>query len=116
MPTIQQLIQYLRTNNHIGSAHSVTAGDLANHFGISDGGVQVEMRNVIRDAIANGELIGSHSRGFYIIDNLAEVDENLDSLQSRAENILARRRNTLNNWNNQNAANRSTRLDLYVKP
>jgi len=116
MPTIQQLIQYLRAHNHIGSANAVTAGHLANHFGISDGGVQVEMRNVIRDAIANGELIGSHSRGFYLIDNLAEVDENLDSLQSRAENILTRRRNTLTNWNNQNPTNHSTRTDLFVRP
>lgn len=116
MPTIQQLIQYLRANNHIGHANAVTATDLANHFGISDGGVQVEMRNVIREAISNGELIGSPSRGFYLIDNLAEVDENLDSLQSRAENILTRRRNTLNNWNNQNQANQSTRTDLFVKP
>jgi hypothetical protein len=116
MPTIQQLIQYLRTNNHIGSANAVTAGVLANNFGISDNSVQVEMRNVIRDAISNGELIGSNNTGFYLIDNLAELEENLDSLQSRAENILIRRRNTLNNWNNQNPNNQSTRTDLFVRP
>lgn len=116
MPTIQQLIQYMRTHNFIGSSNPVTAGDLANHFGISDGGVQVEMRNVIRDAIANGELIGSHSRGFYLIGTLAELEENLDSLQSRAENILLRRRNMMTSWNNQNNANQSTRIDLHVRP
>lgn len=116
MPTIQQLIQFLRANNFIGSASPVTAGDLANHFGISDGGVQVEMRNVIREAIANGELIGSHSRGFYLIDSLAELEENLDSLQSRADNILLRRRNMMISWNNQNINNQSTRIDLHVRP
>jgi len=116
MPTIQQLIQYMRANNFIGSSNPVTAGDLANHFGISDGGVQVEMRNVIRDAIANGELIGSHSRGFYLIGTLAELEENLDSLQSRAENILLRRRNMMTSWNNQNNANQSKRIDLHVRP
>lgn len=116
MPTIQKLIQYMRANNFIGSSNPVTAGDLANHFGISDGGVQVEMRNVIREAIANGELIGSHSRGFYLIGTLAELEENLDSLQSRAENILLRRRNMMTSWNNQNNTNQSSRIDLHVRP
>ncbi len=116
MPTIQQLIQFMISNNFIGSANPITAGDLANHFGISDGGVQVEMRNVIRDAIANGELIGSHSRGFYLIGSLAELEENLDSLQSRADNILLRRRNMMTSWNNQNINKQSTRRDLHVRP
>jgi hypothetical protein len=116
MPTVQQLIQYLRTNNHIGSGSPITAGDLARHFGISDGGVEVEMRDVIRDAISQHELIGSHSRGFYLIGTLAELEENLDSLQSRAENILLRRRNMMTSWNNQNAANQTTRTDLFVRP
>lgn len=116
MATVQQLIQYLRSNNHIGSGSPVTAGDLARHFGISDGGVEVEMRDVIRDAISQNELIGSHSRGFYMIGNLGELEENLDSLQSRAENILLRRRNMLNSWNNQNPTNQSSRTDLFVRP
>jgi len=115
MPTIQQLIQYLRTNNHIGSTNAITATDLANHFGISDGGVEVEMRNIIRDAIAQNELIGSHSRGFYLIGTLTELEENLDSLQSRAENILLRRRNMMTNWNTQNPSNQSSRTDLFVQ-
>lgn len=116
MPTIQQLIQFLRANNYIGSANPITATDLAIHFGISDGGVEVEMRNVIRDAIAQNELIGSHSRGFYIIGTIDELEGNLDSLQSRAENILQRRRNMMTNWNNQNINNQSLRMDLFVKP
>jgi hypothetical protein len=116
MPTIQQLVQYLRTNNFIGSSNPVTAEDLASHFGISDGGVQVEMRNVIREAIANGELIGSHSRGFYLIGTLAELEDNLDSLQSRAEHILLRRRNMMTSWNNQNQTYQTTRTDLFIRP
>lgn len=116
MPTVQQLIQYLRNNNHNGSGSPITAGDLARHFGISDGGVEVEMRDVIRDAISQNELIGSHSRGFYLIGTLAELEENLDSLQSRAENILLRRRNMMNTWNNQNRTNQTTRTDLFVRP
>ena len=73
------------------------------------------MRNVIRDAIAQNELIGSHSRGFYLIGTLTELEENLDSLQSRAKNILQRRRNMINNWNAQNLSNQSSRTDLFVQ-
>lgn len=116
MPTVQQLIQYLRANNHIGSDSPVTAGDLARHFEISDGGVEVEMRDVIRDAIAQNKLIGSNNRGFYLIGTLVELEENLDSLQSRAENILLRRRNMMNSWNNQNTSNQTTKTDLFVRP
>jgi hypothetical protein len=74
------------------------------------------MRDVIRDAIANNELIGSHSRGFYLIGTITELEENLDSLQSRAENILLRRRNMMTNWNNQNQTNQTTRTDLFAIP
>lgn len=115
MVTIQQLIHFLRSNNNVDKANPITATDLANHFGISDGGVEVEMRNIIRDAIANNELIGSNSRGFYLIGTLSELEENLDSLQSRAENILQRRRNMMNTWNNQNHSNQTTKIDLSVR-
>jgi hypothetical protein len=116
MPTVQQLIQYLRTNGYTGSSSYITAGDLARHFGISDGGVEVQMRDVIRDAISQNELIGSHSRGFYLIGTLHELERNLDSLESRAENILQRRSNMRTTWNNQNATNPTSKADLFVQP
>ncbi|ERJ80385.1 hypothetical protein J5A56_02780 [Prevotella melaninogenica] len=115
MITIQQLVQYLRQNNHTSKANPITATDLAIHFGISDGGVEVEMRNVIREAIAQNELIGSNSRGFYLIGNLSELEENLDSLESRANNILERRRNMMNSWNSINPNNTTSKTDLNVR-
>ncbi len=114
MPTIQQLALYLRVDNFIGSANPLTDADLAKHFGFSVGGVQVEMRNVISDAIANGELIGNHSRGFYLIGTLTELEQNLDSLQSGAEKILFHNRNMMSSWNNQIQTNQSSRTDLFV--
>lgn len=116
MPTIQQLIQFLIANNNVGSNSAITAYNLASHFGISDGGQEVPMRNVIRDAISAGELIGSSNQGFYIINTIQELDENLDSLTSRAEGILNRRRNMMNSWNNLNNANQTLKTDLFVKP
>ena len=51
------------------------------------------MRNVIRNAIDQGYLIGSCNRGFYLIISLNEIEHNLNSLRSRDGNILLRRRN-----------------------
>ncbi|MBI9038424.1 MAG: hypothetical protein JEY97_09855 [Bacteroidales bacterium] len=116
MATVNQLLQYLTANNNIGRQNPITAGNLATHFGISDGGVQVEMRNVIRNAIAQGYLIGSCNRGFYIINSLNEIEHNLNSLRSRAEKILIRRRNMLNFWNNMsNQQNPTSLLDLEIR-
>ncbi|MEX0661535.1 MAG: hypothetical protein WEA58_08905 [Balneolaceae bacterium] len=115
MPTIQQLITYLVNNNHVGRTHPITARRLAQHFGVSDGGTEVPIRNLIRNAIDQGELIGSSNRGFYIMNDLSEVEDNLNSLQNRAELILSRRRNMLNNWNNQqNQENPSNLPDLEI--
>jgi hypothetical protein len=116
MATILQLIQYLTANNYIGKNSPITAQDLALHFGISDGGQEVEMRNLIRDAISHNELIGSNNSGFYLINNVDELEANLDSLQSRAESILLRRRNLMGSWNNQYPNNQSSRTDLNVIP
>ena len=114
MPTVDQLMQYLISNNHIGRQNPLTARNLAKHFGISDGGVEVEMRNIIRKAIDQGGLIGSCNRGFYIIDSLAEIEHNLNSLKSRAKNIIERRRNMMNNWNTQNPNNNTTLSDIEI--
>ena len=116
MATVNQLFQYLRTNNNVSRQNPITARDLANHFGISDGGVEVEIRNVIRNAIKQGHLIGSCNRGFYLINSLPEVEHNLNSLRSRAKNILVRRRNILNSWNNRpNQQNQTNLRDLEIR-
>ncbi len=116
MPTVQQLIQYLRQNNHTTSNSTITARDLAAHFNISDGGTEVPMRAVIRDAIAQNSLIGSNNHGYYLIGTLVELEDNIDSLQGRAEGDLQRRRNMMQSWNNQNPANQTTKTDLFVLP
>ncbi len=116
MPEIHELILYLNNNGHIGRENSITATELAVFFGISDRGVEVEMRDVIRNAINRGNLIGSCNRGFYIIRNLTEIEENLNSLQSRAESILNRRQSMRNGWNNlPNQQNPTTLPDLRIE-
>ena len=95
LPTKRQLINYLQS----GRSNSLTAREIAEHFNISDGGVEVPIRNVIREAIQDGELIGSHSRGFYIIEEEADFRRYVRSLESRRTKIATRISNLLQNWN-----------------
>ena len=114
MPIPSQIVNYLTSNHYTNSSSTITARDLATHFGISDGGVEVEMRSDIRTAIISGELIGSNNRGYYIVTSLSEIEDNLNSLQSRAEGTLTRRRNLLNTWNHNNPTNQTPLTDLNV--
>lgn len=110
MATIAQIMQYMRANNHIGRSNPITAYLLANHFNISDNGVEVGIRNIIRDAINNGELIGSNNKGFFLIDSINDLDYYLNSLESRAHGIINRRNNLIRNWNNSSNTNTTKQI------
>jgi len=97
LPTRQQLIRFL----NIGSGNTITAREIAEHFVVSDGAVEVPIRGVIRQAIEDGELIGSNNHGFFIIETQEEYDNYLESLHSRRRGISDRIRNLRNNWRNR---------------
>tara|TARA_B100001989_G_C24335631_1_gene362328 strand:+ start:266 stop:577 length:312 start_codon:yes stop_codon:yes gene_type:complete len=97
IPTIAQLVAFLQT----GKRNAITAREIAEHFNISDGGVEVQTRDVIRMAIENGELIASTNQGFFLIENEEEYEEYIDSLESRRDEIANRITNLRNNWNNR---------------
>ena len=97
IPTIAQLVAFLQT----GKRNATTAREIAEHFDISDGGVEVPIRDVIRTAIENGELIASTNQGFFLIANEEEYLEYIDSLESRRDEIANRINNLSNNWNNR---------------
>ena len=95
LPSRQQLMSYL----HRGRNNALTARQIALHFRCSDGGVEVPIRGVIREAIQDGELIGSHNRGFYIIDDEQDFRRYIRSLESRRNKIATRASNLRRNWN-----------------
>jgi hypothetical protein len=116
MPTTQQLVSYLRTNRHVGRTNAILARDIAAHFNAAVGDTEVPIRKVIRLAIEQGELIGSCRTGYFIIDSVAEIDSNLNSLRRRAEGILQRRRNLLSTWNTpRRTRNRTNLTDLTIR-
>ncbi len=97
LPTKRQLIRFLRR----GSDNARTEREIALHFGVSDNGVEVPIRDVICHAIQERELIGSNNHGFYIIQNEGEYNKYLESLRNRQRGIENRIRNLMQNWRNR---------------
>lgn len=98
----------LINNIPIGKANAINAPDLAIKMGYSPAPNQEELRALIRFAIAQGELIGSSSSGYWIIDSVAELDEVLNSLEGRAQGTCERRNRILATWNATHPHNQST--------
>ncbi|PKP44286.1 MAG: hypothetical protein CVT95_11175 [Bacteroidetes bacterium HGW-Bacteroidetes-12] len=97
IPSISQIVAFLQTGKH----NAITAREIAEHFNISDGGVEVAIRDVIRGAIGNGELIGSTNQGFFLIADESDYLEYIRSLESRRDEIGNRINHLTNNWTNR---------------
>lgn len=99
-----------------GKSNAINAADLAVRMGFSAAPNQEELRDLIRMAINNGELIGSSSSGYWIMDSLQELEEVLNSLERRAQGTCDRRTNLLDSWNSKNPTNKSNLCHVNVKP
>ena len=94
LPTNKQLMSYLKK----GRENAIIARTIAEHFGVSDKGEEVPIRKVIRKAINEDELIGSSSKGFYIIDEKSDFERYIRSLESRVSEIEKRIEDLRKNW------------------
>ena len=101
-------IKQLMLNLPKGKPNAINAPDLAIRLGYSSAPNQEELRALIRQAINQGELIGSSRSGYWIIDSKEEVEEVLDSLGQRAQGVCDRRNNLLDSWNKNNPKNKSS--------
>jgi hypothetical protein len=99
-----------------GKVNSINAPDLAKQLGYSSAPNQEELRALIRQAIDQGELIGSSRTGYWIMDSITEVEEVLNSLEQRAQGVCDRRNSLLNSWNDRNPNNTSRLSNVEVKP
>jgi hypothetical protein len=85
----------------------ITALQLANYAGISvSHETAPRVRSFIRELIADGNPIGSDNRGYFIITERAELEDTLESLQSRCDAIQ-------NRINNITAAYSAVRANRY---
>ena len=99
----RQVLEYL-TNNAQGFQNKKTSDEIRNALNLPIGGRTNEYtREIIRELIFEyNAVIGSDNRGYWIIQSEQELQEVINSLNSRAEEITERARALQQNWNNRN--------------
>jgi hypothetical protein len=82
-------------------------------LGYPTGGNQPVLRKLIKECIeVDGDLIGAatgNPAGFFLINSLQELERYIDSLENRTRSDNDRRTALINNWNQANANNITTR-------
>lgn len=109
---ISRLLMYIPE----GRNNAINAAELAAELGYSAHPNQEELRELIRQAIQRGALIGSSNVGYWIINSKDEAEEVLNSLQRRAQGVCERRNNLLAAWNRNYPEDVCTLPVLDVKP
>jgi len=102
----QQRIDAYLSANALGYANRKTSSEIRDSCDLESGGPTNEhVRDLIRDMILNhGSCIGSimWGDGFWIIQNEEELNQVVQSLQSRADGVLRRADALRRNWQNRN--------------
>ena len=100
----QQERQTLLNNLGNGRRRAIGARRLAQILGYPTGGNQVQLRGLIKECIEqDGDLIGAATgrpAGFFIINNIVELETYVDSLGNRTRSDNDRRTALINSWNN----------------
>lgn len=73
-----------------GKANAMDARDIAKAIGAKRERTEVIVRSAIRDLNLNGHPICSCSKGFFIADTQAELDEYVRSLRKRIAGVQQR--------------------------
>jgi hypothetical protein len=106
----------LISNLRIGRRNAIGAVRLARLIGFPTSSNQVRLRSLIKECIEHdGDIIGAATgrpAGFFLINDLTELDIYLDSLEERIRSNNARRTALINNWNVINPA--TTKRPLII--
>jgi hypothetical protein len=82
-----------------GKVNALTGTDLEETLGMPVGNTNEPTRGLIADCILNEKYpIGSNSHGYFLIDSDEELDEVVNSMQSRIDGIEARIDALKNGW------------------
>jgi len=99
----QRILDYLN-KNAVGYTNCKTSETIRTFLDLPSGGKTYEfVRELIRDMIlARGSLIGSSSKGYWIIQNHDELDKAINHLNSRVREINVRVEALRQNWESEN--------------
>jgi hypothetical protein len=99
MATINQLLSIIP----FGKENAIHAEDIARQLQLPIGGNQVEARGLIREAIQNGHIIlSTPASGYWQSNDKQEVQNYIQSLNERAQEISDRSAAIQRAWNNAN--------------
>ena len=102
MATVAQLLAILPHSK----SQAIHARDIARILNLPIGGNEVETRNLIRDAILQGNVILiTHKNGYWLSSNKQEIMRCIASLTNRANEIADRSDALRDAWNNANPQN-----------
>jgi len=111
MTSEQQAIISLLRQVAVGKGNAITADEIYSQLvsqghQLFQGRTQEQVRQIVRDLVnSQVELIGSTSTGYYIVSNVDEARDSVQSLKGRADKIQDRADNLENLWNSQNPNN-----------
>ncbi len=99
----QLVLDYLEESAQ-GVANKKTSDEIQQALNLPTGGRTNEYtRDIIRNLIINhNAVIGSDSRGYWIIQDEEELQNVIDSLNSRAQEIRERATALQSNWESRN--------------
>jgi len=91
--------------DHVGSDNKITSGEIADELDIDDSGSNPKTRETIRILVEERQLpvIGS-SHGYHVPESADEVEEQVESLQSRAASIQERSQLIKEAWDERGPA------------
>ncbi len=81
-----------------GKANAKRSDQIAANLGVDDDKTNWNIRNIIKMAIEDGNLIGSCKKGYYIIETADELDSVVEGLESRVHGIRTRITHLQHNW------------------
>lgn len=100
MANTNQEVQRLLKIIQFGKANAMHAEDIAQMLGYQTDGNQVETRQLIRYAIQQGNIIlSTPANGYWRSNTKQEVEEYIDALLSRANDICTRSNDVKAAWN-----------------
>jgi len=111
MTAEQQAIVGLLNQVAVGKSKSITADEIYSQLisqghQLFQGRTQEHVRQIVRDLVnSQVELIGSTSTGYFILSNVDEARDSIQSLKGRADKIHDRADNLEGLWNSQNPNN-----------
>ena len=93
MPSESQLQEIKEIlESHRGKYNSISSGEIGRQIGIDEDATHVQVRGLILQTIERFQLpVAGGNKGYYLIENQSELDDYLDGIDGRINEMLKRK-------------------------